>query len=108
MNELKLEVFSSKKRVMETSFHIYDLISSNLEESPFKVIRGACRKLANCNGNIGVFENGKQIMATGEINNIPCDVDFELRPEIETVFVQETGVQGIVAGHAFHQCRIED
>jgi len=79
MNELKLEVFPSKKRVMETSFHIYDLISSNLEESSFKVIRGACRKLANCNGNIGVFENGKQIISTDEIHNIPGDVDFELR-----------------------------
>ena len=79
MNELKLEVFPSKNRVMETSFHIYDLVSSNLEENPFKVIRGACRKLANCNGNIGVFENGKQIISTDEIHNISEDVDFELR-----------------------------
>ena len=78
MNELKLEVFPSKKRVAEASFYIYDLVSSNLEENPFKVIRGACRRLANCNGNIGVFENGKQIIATEEIHNIPNDVDFEL------------------------------
>ena len=44
---LKLEVFVSNKTVQDCSFHIYDLISANLTENPFKVIRGACRKLGN-------------------------------------------------------------
>ena len=78
-SRLKLEVFASDKTVQECSFHIYDLISSNLTEKYFKVIRGACRKLSNYNSSIGIFENGKQIIATEEIANIPKDLDFELR-----------------------------
>ena len=78
-SRLKLEVFASDKTVQDCSFHIYDLISSNLTEKYFKVIRGACRKLSNYNSSIGIFENGKQIIATEEIANIPKDLDFELR-----------------------------
>lgn len=79
MNELKLEVFASDKQVKECSFHIYNLISSNLAESSFKVIRGACRKLANYNTSIGIFENGRQIISTAEISNMPKDLDFALK-----------------------------
>ena len=78
MNELKLEVFSSDRRVPEVSFHIYRLKSSNIEENVFKVIRGACRKLSNYNSNIGIFENGKHIISTSEITNIPEDTDFQI------------------------------
>ena len=79
MNELKLEVFPSDQPVQACAFHVYNLISSNLTDSPFKVIRGACRTLANCNASIGIFENGKQILSTAEIFNIPeKGVDFRL------------------------------
>ncbi|MBE5870655.1 MAG: hypothetical protein E7294_05295 [Lachnospiraceae bacterium] len=78
MNELKLEVFASDRPVQECSFHIYKLISANLVESSFKIIRGACRKLSNYNAAIGIFENGRQIISTSEIANIPKDLDFEL------------------------------
>lgn len=78
MCELKLEVFASDRPVQECSFHIYNLISANLVESSFKIIRGACRKLSNYNSSIGIFENGKQIISTEEITNIPKDLDFEL------------------------------
>lgn len=79
MNELKLEVFPSDQPVQACAFHVYNLISSNLTDSPFKVIRGACRTLANCNASIGIFENGKQILSTAEISNIPeTGVDFRL------------------------------
>lgn len=78
MNELKLEVFASDKQVPKCSFHIYDLISSNLADNSFKVIRGACRKVANYNTAIGVFENGHQIISTSEIANMPKDLDFTL------------------------------
>ena len=79
MNELKLEVFPSNQPVQACAFHVYNLISSNLTDSPFKVIRGACRTLANCNASIGIFENGKQILSTAEISNIPeKGVDFRL------------------------------
>ena len=81
MNELKLEVFSSDRRVPEVSFHIYRLKSSNIEENVFKVIRGACRKLSNYNSNIGIFENGKHIISTSEITNIPEDTDFQIVQE---------------------------
>lgn len=79
INELKLEVFPSNQPVQACAFHVYNLISSNLTDSPFKVIRGACRTLANCNASIGIFENGKQILSTAEISNIPeKGVDFLL------------------------------
>lgn len=78
MNELKLEVFASDRPVKECSFHIYKLISANLVESSYKIIRGACRKLSNYNVTIGIFENGRQIISTSEIANIPKDMDFEL------------------------------
>ena len=76
---MKLEVFPSDQPVQACAFHVYNLISSNLMDSPFKVIRGACRTLANCNASIGIFENGKQILSTAEISNIPeKGVDFRL------------------------------
>lgn len=81
MNKLKLEVFSSNKKVPAVDFCIYSLITPNIEESPFKVIRGACRKLANYNSGLGIFENGRQIIATGEITNIPKNISFELKFE---------------------------
>lgn len=78
MKELKLEVFASDRQVKECSFHIYNLVSANITESSFKVIRGACRKLSNYNSGIGIFENGKQIISTDEIKNLPRDLDFRI------------------------------
>ncbi len=89
-SNLKLEVFASDRDVQECSFHIYDLISSNLEENSFKVIRGACRKLGNYNTAIGIFENGKQIIATDEIKNLPDNLDFEIKYQgLQTLSLQK-------------------
>ena len=78
-SNLKLEVFASDRPIQECSFHIYDLISANLTENSYKVIRGACRKLGNYNSSVGIFENGKQIIATEEIKNLPDNLDFEIK-----------------------------
>lgn len=77
--KIKLEVFESNQVVQERSFYIYDLVSSNLMDNPFKVIRSVCRKLCNYNSSIGVFENGKQIISTEEITNLPDDMDFSIK-----------------------------
>ena len=89
-SNLKLEVFASDRPIQECSFHIYDLISANLAENSFKVIRGACRKLGNYNSSVGIFENGKQIIATEEIKNLPDNLDFEIRYQgLLTLPIQE-------------------
>lgn len=77
--KLKLEVFASKQIIPDCSFYIYELVSSNLEDNPIKVIRSACRKLSNFNSSIGIFENGKQIISTEEISNLPTNLDFDIK-----------------------------
>lgn len=76
--DLRLEVFSSDRVVSACSFHIYNIKTKNIDENPFKIIRGACLKLNNINREIGVFENGHQIISTAEIDNYPTEVDFSL------------------------------
>lgn len=86
--DLKLEVFASKTKVMPVGLHAYKLQSQNIMDNKYKVIRGACWKIANFN-RCGVFENGELIFATDKINtNIP-NVDFEL----EYLGIQELDVQ---------------
>ncbi|MCR5195959.1 MAG: hypothetical protein K6D38_06540 [Pseudobutyrivibrio sp.] len=81
----KLEVFESNKTIKPIGFHTYSLKSFKLEENPFKVIRGACKKLANYNINNGVYENGKKIFSLEQIENIPENADFSLEYEGITV-----------------------
>lgn len=76
--DLRLEVFSSDRVVSACSFHIYNIKTKNIDENPFKIIRGACLKLSNINREIGVFENGHQIITTSKIDNYPTEVDFSL------------------------------
>ena len=86
----KLEVFESNKSIKPMGFHTYSLKSFKLEENPFKVIRGACKKLANYNINNGVYENGNKIFSTEEIENIPENADFSIDYEGITILdVQE-------------------
>lgn len=79
MNEIRLEVFPSNIKVPEREFYVYNVITANMEDSVFKIVRGACRKLSNYNSEIGIFENGRQIIASDEIKNIPQGLDFETR-----------------------------
>lgn len=76
--DLRLEVFSSDRVVPVCSFHIYNLKTQNIEENAYKVIRGACLKLNNINREIGIFENGHQIISTEQIENVPHEIDFSL------------------------------
>ena len=77
--DLTLEVFASKEKIKKIPLHIYNLTSTKMGEN-YKVIRGAVWKIQNRN-QCGVFENGKQIFTTEEIDtNIP-NVDFVLHYE---------------------------
>ncbi len=76
--ELRLEVYPSNGVVPTCLFHIYNLKTQNIEENPYKIIRGACLKLSNVNHEIGIFENGHQIISTEQIENIPKELDFSL------------------------------
>ncbi|SCZ81340.1 Piwi domain-containing protein [Pseudobutyrivibrio xylanivorans] len=75
---LRLEVFASDKVVSICSFHIYNIKSQNIDDNSYKIIRGACSKLANVNRRLGIFENGSQIISTDLIDNIPNGIDFSL------------------------------
>lgn len=77
-SDLKLEVYASDRNVPMVEFHTYSLKTTNIDESPIKVIRGACKKLANYNKANGIFENGKKIYSVDEIANIPKDADFTI------------------------------
>jgi hypothetical protein len=80
INELKLEAYPSTLVVREHPFYVYSVISSDIGTNYFRLLRGICRKIANCNAEIGVFENGKKIITTEEVNS-PNDADFELKLE---------------------------
>ncbi|MBE5930294.1 MAG: hypothetical protein E7268_04420 [Lachnospiraceae bacterium] len=75
--DLKLEVYASKTKVMPVSLHVYKLVSQNITDSRFKVIRGASWKIRNLN-QCGVFENGEVIFTTEEIETEIPKADFKL------------------------------
>lgn len=81
MNELRFETFKSDRKVPPMEFYVYNVITSNMEDCAVKIVRRVCRTLSNYNSKIGIFENGKQIIASDEIVNIPQGMDFELRFE---------------------------
>lgn len=86
--DLKLEVFASKTAVVPVSLHVYKLLSQNITDSKYKVIRGASWKIRNYN-HCGVFDNGEFIYATEEVNTDIPNVDFEL----EYLGIQQLEVQ---------------
>ena len=45
--DLKLELFASKTRIEPVSLHVYQLISQNIEDNKYKIIRGASWKIRN-------------------------------------------------------------
>ena len=75
--DLKLEVFASKTRIEPVSLHVYQLISQNIEDNKYKIIRGASWKIRNYN-HCGVFENGEYIYTTELVKNDIPNADFEL------------------------------
>ncbi|SDB53878.1 Piwi domain-containing protein [Butyrivibrio sp. INlla16] len=87
MNELRLEAYKSDRKIPATEFYVYNVITPNVEDSAFKIVRGVCRSLSNYNSEIGIFENGKQIIASDEITNIPRGIDFELQFEEKKMLV---------------------
>lgn len=75
--DLKLEAFASKEKVMPVSLHAYKLISQNITDIKYKVIRGASWKIRNYN-QCGVFDNGEVLFSTEKVNTDIPNVDFEL------------------------------
>ena len=75
--DLKLEVFASKTEIKPVTLYAYRLISQNITDSKYKVIRGACWKVRNYN-RCGVFENGEHIFSTEPLNICIPNKDFDL------------------------------
>lgn len=75
--DLRLEVYASRRPVPKVSFYTYALITSNMDASKFKIIRGACRSIGIRN-KCGVFDDGELIYTTEEIDTNLQNVDFTL------------------------------
>ena len=73
---LKMEVFASKEIVNEVELHVYRLHSQRIENS-FSVIRGAVWKIRN-HCNVGVFEDGKHIFTTEQVDESVPGADFTI------------------------------
>lgn len=84
--DLRMEVFASKDRVKPINLHVYQLHSQKIDNA-FSIIRGAAWKVRNYN-HVGVFEDGKRIYTTDQIEERIPNADFT----IEYVGTQELAV----------------
>lgn len=73
---LKMEVFPSKTVVKAVELHVYQLHSQKIDNL-FSVIRGAAWKIRNYN-SVGVFEDGKYIYTTEQVNEAIPNADFTI------------------------------
>lgn len=74
--DLRMEMFPSKDIVRPTSLHVYKLHAQKIDNT-FSVIRSAAGKFRSYY-HIGVFEDGKRIYTTEEIDGDIPNADFTL------------------------------
>ena len=86
MRDLKLEVFSSNNIIENTKFHVYKLLSSDINSNRYKIIRSACRTIRIFN-SCGVFEDGNNIYTTEqiEIKNQNFSVEYFGEHELDVL-----------------------
>lgn len=77
--DLRMEVFSSKDIVKATGLHVYQLHTQKID-NVFSIIRGATWKLRNY-FHVGVFEDGKRIYTTEQIEGSVPNADFTIEYE---------------------------
>ena len=77
--DLRMEVFSSKDIVKATGLHVYQLHTQKIDNA-FSIIRGAAWKLRNY-FQVGVFEDGKRIYTTEQIEGTVPNADFTIEYE---------------------------